>query len=332
MLIFQKSERYWNWSRRLQKIKLRIIVPIFNEQDVLDQFHQRVRAVLDSLDKVDGTILYVLDKSTDESLAVLTDIVAEDQCTEVLIMSSRFGHQMALIAGIENSLDADAIIMMDGDLQHPPELIPELLSEHEKGIDVVYTVRTDTEKIGFIRKLIGQAFYALLGRISNVPINANSADFRLISARVAKVIGDNVKEQNVFLRGLFSWVGFKQSRVNYIAEQRAAGESKYSFQRMMQLALAGILSFSTRPLRLGMILGLIFAVLALVLLIFTILSYFMESSIPSGWTTIVVLLLFFNALQLFVIGIIGVYVGAIYDETKARPRYIVEEVLTNNDK
>jgi len=316
----------------LQKIKLRIIVPIFNEQDVLHHFHQRVRAVLDSLDKVDGTILYVLDKSTDESLAVLTDIVAKDQCTEVLSMSSRFGHQMALIAGIENSLDADAIIMMDGDLQHPPELIPELLSEHEKGFDVVYTVRTDTEKIGFIRKLIGKAFYALLGRISNVPINANAADFRLISARVARVIGNNVKEQNVFLRGLFSWVGFKQSRVNYIAEQRAAGESKYSFQRMMQLALAGILSFSTRPLRLGMILGLIFAVLALVLLIFTILSYFMESSIPSGWTTIVVLLLFFNALQLFVIGIIGVYVGAIYDETKARPRYIVEEVLTNNDK
>jgi len=316
----------------LQKIKLRIIVPIFNEEDVLVQFHHRVCAVLDSLDTVEGSILYVLDKSTDQSLAILRGIVAKDQRTQALSMSSRFGHQMALIAGIENSLDADAIIMMDGDLQHPPELIPELLSEYKKGVEVVYTVRADTEKIGLVRKSLGRAFYAILGRISNVPINANAADFRLISAKVAATIGNDVKEQNVFLRGLFSWIGFSQASVSYVAEQRVAGHSKYSLHRMMQLALTGILSFSTRPLKLGMALGIVFAILALVLLVFTIMSYFLENSIPSGWTTIVVLLLFFNAVQLFVIGIIGVYIGAIYEEVKARPRYIIEEVVSNNGK
>lgn len=316
----------------MTKTTLRIVVPIFNEEEVIQQFHQRLTVTLNGLTEVESSVLYVLDKSSDTTLVQLRDIVAQDSRTQVLSMSSRFGHQMALLAGIEKSQEMDAVVMMDGDLQHPPELIPDLLAEYQKGNDVVFTIREDTEEIGFIRKKLGQLFYKLLRRISNVPINANAADFRLISARVARNIATGFPEQNVFLRGLFSWVGFEQSSVRYVAERRAAGESKYSFRRMLQLALAGILSFSTRPLKLGMILGLLFAVLALVLLVFTVLSYFIESTIPSGWTTIVVLLLFFNALQLMVVGIIGVYIGAIYEEVKARPRYIIEEVISNNEK
>lgn len=315
----------------MSKLKLTVIAPVFNEEDVIGHFHKRTRGVLNSLDGVESTILYVVDRCSDNTLDVLRGIVATDPNSKVIALSSRFGHQMSLLAGIENSLDADAIVMMDSDLQHPPELIPELLAKFNLGCDVVYTIRSDTEDSGFLRKMAGNMFYRALGRLSQVPMNANSADFRLISSRVAQIIATRFQEQNMFLRGLFTWVGFQQSGVEYKAEKRFAGESKYSFSRMMHLATAGILSFSTKPLRVGIFIGVCFAGLALLLVVGAIISYFVDQSIPSGWTTLVVLMLLFGGIQLVVLGIMGAYIGGIYEEVKARPRYIIDEEFSYHD-
>jgi polyisoprenyl-phosphate glycosyltransferase len=228
-------------------LKLTVITPVYNEAQVIDHFHKRTRAVLDSLNYVDATILYVLDRCSDNTLDILRGIALQDAKTRVLVLSSRFGHQMSLLAGIEHSLDADALIMMDSDLQHPPELIPELLSKFKIGNDVVYTIRRDTEDVGIIR---------------------------LVSKRVAKILSVDFQERNMFLRGIFSWIGFQQIGVEYKAEKRFAGESKYSLSRMVRLASAGILSFSTKPLQLGIVVGICFAALAFLFVLWAVIEYF----------------------------------------------------------
>jgi glycosyltransferase involved in cell wall biosynthesis len=309
----------------VEKLKISIVTPVFNEEEVIGHFHDRTRAVLDSLPNVDAMIVFVLDRCTDNSLAVLREIVRRDPKSKLIALSSRFGHQMSLLAGIEKSLDADAIIMMDSDLQHPPELIPKMLSVYQRGFDVVYTTRQENEGAGLIREAVGKTFYKLLSKISNVPITANAADFRLISKRVASVLVDGFGEQNLFLRGIIPWVGFNQVGIEYIAEPRFAGKSKYSLSRMIRLAADGILSFSTKPLQIGIFVGVGFACLAFLFSIYAIVSYFIDRSIPSGWTTIAVLLLLFSGVQLIVIGVLGSYIGGIYQEVKRRPRYIIEE-------
>jgi len=234
---------------------------------------------------------------------------------------------MSLLAGIDHAREADVIVMMDSDLQHPPEIIPKLLEEYERGNDVVYTVRQDTVDTGVLRKTAGSAFYRLLSYLSRVQINENAADFRLISGRVAALVRQEIRERNMFLRGIFSWIGFNQASVAYVAARRAAGRSKYSLSRMVGLATAAILAFSTRPLQMSIFVGLGFAALSMVLVAYTVIAYFIDSTIPSGWTTIVTLLLLFSGVQLIVMGILGVYIGGIYEEVKGRPHYIVDEMI-----
>lgn len=312
------------------KLKISIVTPVFNEEQVIAHFHERTRQVLDSLSDVDGVIVFAVDRCTDNTLEILREIVRRDTRSKVIALSSRFGHQMSLLAGIENSLDSDAIIMMDSDLQHPPELIPELIAKFKLGFDVVYTIRMDNEDTGFIRKKAGNLFYRFLGSISQVPVNANSADFRLISRRVAEILTVNFHERNIFLRGLFSWIGFKQIGVEFVAAKRFAGNAKYSISRMGQLAMHGILSFSTKPLQLGIFVGVGFAALAFLYLLVAVVNFFIDRSIPSGWTTLVTLLLLFSGVQLIFLGIMGSYIGGIYEEVKRRPRYLVEEIITSS--
>jgi polyisoprenyl-phosphate glycosyltransferase len=312
-------------------LKLTVVTPVFNEEQVIEHYHARTRGVLNSLDDVEATILFVVDRCTDNTLNVLRRLQASDPKARIIALSSRFGHQMSLLAGIENSLNSDVIIMMDSDLQHPPELIPKLLEKFRQGYDVVYTVRRETENVGFVRRMVGNLFYRLLGKLSQIPINANAADFRLITSRVARILSTDFQERNMFLRGLFSWIGFRQTGIEYVAEKRFAGQSKYSFSRMVQLAMAGILSFSTKPLQIGIFVGVSFAALSFVLITAAVIKYFIVQSIPSGWTTMVVLLLLFSGIQLIVLGIMGAYIGGIYEEVKGRPRYIIEEEISHHD-
>jgi dolichol-phosphate mannosyltransferase len=313
------------------KIQLTVVAPVFNEESVIAHFHERARQVLDGIEGVDAKIVFVVDRSTDKTIQILRDIAKRDVSTTVIALSSRFGHQMSLLAGIDHAKDADCIVMMDSDLQHPPELIPALLDKFKAGSDVVYTIRRRTEGGSAIRRTVGNIFYKLLGAISKVPINANAADFRLISRRVANSLSKDFEERNMFLRGLFSWMGFNQDSVEYEAERRFAGHSKYSFSRTLKLAAAGILSFSTRPLHVGIFVGIGFALLAFLYAIFSVAAYFIDRSIPSGWTTLIAAFLLLSGIQLIILGIMGAYIGGIYEEVKKRPHYIIDEIITNHD-
>lgn len=312
----------------MSNIKLTVIAPVFNEEEVIGVFHARLSEALASLTDIDAKVLYVVDRCTDNTLEVLRALVRRDPRARVIALSSRFGHQMSLVAGIDNSLDSDAIVMMDSDLQHPPELIPELIDNFRRGFEVVYTVRRDTEAINPLRKMAGNIFYHLLAKLSRIPMNANAADFRLISGRVAKILSTDFGERNMFLRGIFTWIGFRQTGVEYVARKRAGGYSKYSLSKMLQLATAGILSFSTKPLQLVIFVGVIFSLLSFIMMIWAVVEFFLDKSIPSGWTTLVVLLLMFSGIQLIVLGIIGAYIGGIYEEVKDRPRYIIDEEIS----
>lgn len=308
--------------------RVTVVAPVFNEQDVIAEFYARTKAVLETLrERYAPRILFVVDRSTDDTLAILRGIAARDPEVQVLALSSRFGHQLSLLAGIDHAADADAIVMMDSDLQHPPELIPELLAQFERGNDVVFTVRRDSAEIGRMRRLLGNGFYRVMGWLASIPVQRNTADFRLISGRVARTVREQIHERGIFLRGILSWVGFNQVAVAYTPGHRAAGRSKYSLSRMMALATAGILSFSTKPLRMGIFVGLGFALLGFAYGAVTVVSYFTDPQTPRGYATIVTLLLLFSGVQLVFMGILGAYVGAIYDEVKGRPHYIVDEAI-----
>lgn len=312
----------------LGRRRLTVVAPVFNEQEVIAAFYERTRAVLATVrDRYATRILFVVDRCTDDTMTVLRRIADRDRDVQVLVLSSRFGHQMSLLAGIDHAGDADAIVMMDSDLQHPPELIPELLAQFERGIDVVFTVRRDSAEIGRIRRLLGNLYYRVLGYISNIPVQRNTADFRLISGRVARALREQIRERAVFLRGILSWVGFNQIAVEYSPARRAAGRSKYSLSRMIGLATAGILSFSTKPLRMGIFVGIGLALLGFAYGAITVVSYFTDRSLPSGYATIVTLLLLFSGVQLIFMGILGAYIGGIYDEVKKRPHYIIDEAI-----
>jgi dolichol-phosphate mannosyltransferase len=304
---------------------LTIISPAYNEAEVLERFYRELSAELRPLaGRYSTSVLFVLDRSSDNSLDILKRLAADDPSVGVLSLSSRFGHQMALLAGIDHA-DADVIIMMDSDLQHPPSLIPALLEKYENGYDIVNTIRDDEQELGVLKRTNSRLFYWIINRISDVPINERAADFRLISRKVAEVFRHQIRERNQFLRGLLSWVGFSSISVPFRVGARAAGRSKYSTGRLMRFAAHGIVSFSKRPLQAAVILGFIFAGFGLINALITLVQYFITSSLPSGWTTLAILISVFAGVQLIFLGIIGEYIGAIFDEVKARPHYIVDE-------
>jgi dolichol-phosphate mannosyltransferase len=308
-------------------IKITIIAPAYNEEGCINEFYKRTKNVLTSLPDVRWSFLFVVDPSTDKTYEILEEIARLDPLVRVIVLSRRFGHQMSLLAGIENAFDDDAFIMMDCDLQHPPELILKLFKEFTNGHDVIYTIRGDTMGLSQARKNIGNIFYSTLNFFSDIKIPANSADFRLISKRVRYALISDFKERDLFLRGIFSWIGFSQIAIPYVAEERFSGQTKFNVRSMFNMGINGIISFSTKPLRVSMYLGGIFALLAFVLASYLIARFFINSDVPNGWTTIVVLLLFFSAIQLIVLGILGAYIASIYDETKNRPRYIIDKFI-----
>ena len=305
---------------------LSIVCPAYNEAEGIRSFYEVLSAELKKLPNYASTILFVVDGGSDNTFEILQDIAHEDPSVRVLKFSRNFGHQMALLAGIDYA-QGDIIITMDSDLQHPPSFIPALLEQYEKGNDIVYTLRDDIHTVTATRRLVGNIFYRFINLISDVPINRNASDFRLISRRVADVIRDNIQERNMFLRGVISWVGFKQSSLPFTAHKRVAGRSKYSLSRLLQLATFGIISFSKKPLRAASVVGALIALIGFCIALGTIAQYFIYGALPSGFTTLVVLLSIYGGVQLIFLGIIGEYIGAIFDEVKGRPRYIIEEAV-----
>lgn len=307
---------------------LSIVCPVNDEQDVIHEFHEKLSETRQALSpRFAIDVIYVADGCLDGTLEVLKQIAARDPAVKILVLSSRFGHQMALLAGIDQS-SADIVVMLDADLQHPPDVIPELVAKHEEGYDIVYTIRVPAASTGLFKRLSSLLFYKVAKRLSEVPITENGADFRLISKRVARVFQTQIRERNQFLRGLFGWVGFKSTGIRYHERSRSAGRSKYTLGRMLRLAVIGIVSFSKRPLQAATFVGLCLVGLGLASMLLVLADYFFGARVaPLGWVLLAILLLFLSGVQLVFMGIFGEYLGCIFDEVKGRPHYIIEEKI-----
>ena len=314
---------------------LTVVCPVFKEEQVISDFHNELKVVLFSQSvRYQPSILYVVDPSGDRTLAILEAIAAKDPCVKILALSTRFGHQMSLLAGIDHC-DSDAIIMMDSDLQHPPELIPRLLAKFEEGYDIVNTIREDDDSTGFLKRTTSRLFYRLMKMLSQVPMTESAADFRLISRRVARIFQLQIRERNQFLRGLFAWIGFPTAAVPFKSRARGGGRSKYSVGKLVQFAARGVVAFSKRPLQAAIYLGFCFALLGFGLALWTVIEYFTSRAWPSGWATLAVIIPIFSGIQLIFLGILGEYIGAIFDEVKARPHYLVDKKINfeeSNDR
>jgi len=311
----------------MSKKTLTVVCPVYNEEDVIEAFYGELKDVLISLaEDYESSIMFVVDRCEDATLDMLKCIAQSDSSVLLIALSARFGHQMSLLAGMDHC-DSDMIIMMDSDLQHPPSVIPSMIAEYEQGNDIVYTIRQASSDMGFISRIGSKLFYWLINKISDVPIYENAADFRLVSRRVVEVFQSQIRERNLFLRGLFNWVGFKSSGISFQADERRAGRSKYSLTRLIHFSFSGIISFSSSLLRIAIILGIIFALFGFGLGLVTLVQYFIYTSLPPGWATLTILLSVFSGIQLFFLGVIGEYIGATYIEVKRRPHYIVDEKI-----
>lgn len=309
----------------MQKKSITIICPVYNEEDVILAFYQALKKVLDTLTQsYSFTILFVADKGTDRTWDILRSLGAKDASVKALFLSSRFGHQAALLAGLDFTSSA-AAIMMDSDLQHPPSLIPTLLQKYEGGANVVHTVKAGNRKSRLRDRFVSNLFYRFMTIMAETPIIPHASDFRLIDKRVIGIFQADLRERNIFLRGLMSWIGFRQEFVPFEVPKRHSGRSKYSFAKMFSLGITGLTSFSSRPLRLAIYLGLITSLLGMVLLVYTFVSYYTGKVAARGWASILSVLTFFSGVQLVVLGVLGEYIGRVFFEVKNRPHYFIED-------
>jgi glycosyltransferase involved in cell wall biosynthesis len=300
-----------------------ILCPVYREEAGIRGFHARLqRALLPLRERYAITTLYALDPSPDRTELELQALSAEDSTVETLVMSRRFGHQAALLAGMDECR-ADALVMLDSDGQHPPELIAELVARWEAGADIVQTLRTDARETSWLRRATSRWFYQLLQRVGSVELKSGAADFRLLSRPVLEVFRRELRERNPFVRGLISWVGFNICYVAFAPEVRAAGRSNYRASTLVNFALQGIASFSKTPLRACATLGLFIALLSFVSGAAQLLMYFLRGANVPGWASLFAALSFLGGVQLFFLGVIGEYVGLIFDEVKGRPRYLM---------
>jgi dolichol-phosphate mannosyltransferase len=302
---------------------LSVVAPVFNEHGTLAELHRRLTAALATLGSYE--IVLVDDGSTDGSWDALLGLAARDPRVRLLKLSRNFGHQAALSAGLD-AARGDAVVLMDADLQDPPELIPRLVETWREGFDVVYAVRGDREGETRVRLASIALFYRLLHRISPTEIPRNVGDFRLLSRRAADAVSA-MPERARFLRGMTSWIGFRQTGVTYTREARHAGESKYPPSKLVRLAFDGITSFSTAPIKLVTAIGFALVVFCVGVLGWTLYVRFFTSHHPQGWTSVIAVVLLLGGVQLLSLGVIGQYVARIFDETKQRPVYLVEEVV-----
>ncbi len=300
-----------------------VVVPVFNEIDVVDSFYERIGGVFASLSELDHELLFVEDGSSDGTFERLSELADADPSVRILKFSRNFGHQIAITAGIDHAR-GDAIVVIDVDLQDPPEVIIDFVAKWREGFDVVYGVRTDRDGETRAKLVTARLFYRLLRRFTNVEIPADVGDFRLMSKAAADQFR-RLREKDRFVRGLVSWVGFRQTGVPYAREARHAGETKYPYRKMVKFAIDGITSFSNAPLKLASWLGYLASILAFAYLVSVFIQKAMGGTVQ-GWATIMVGLLFFGGVQLICLGIIGEYIGRIFNEIKPRPMYIVEKV------
>lgn len=298
---------------------LSVVVSVYNEEEALAQFYQVTEGILNTI-SWDYELVFVNDGSRDQSLPILNHLADSNPKVKVVSFSRNFGHEAAMIAGIDYS-QGDGIICMDADLQHPPACIPEIIRRFEDGYEVINMVRTKNESAGWFKNMASSAFYKLINALSDVKFESNASDFFAISRNVAAVLKENYREKVRFLRGYVQNVGFPKTTIEYEARARVAGESKYSIRKLFQFSVNTIVCFSNLPLKLGIFAGIFAGFLGLVVLVYTL---FTRSGAPSGYATIVILNCFMFAFLFLIVGIIGEYISILFTELKDRPIYIVQ--------
>lgn len=302
--------------------KLSVVVSVYNEEAALEQFYLEASRVLEQIEW-DYELLFINDGSRDNSLRILRSLAERDSRARIVNFSRNFGHEAAMIAGIDYCT-GDGIICMDADLQHPPACIPEIIRKFENGYEVISMVRTRNDSAGWFKNLASISFYRLINMLSDVKFESNASDFFAVSSRVARVLRDNYREKVRFLRGYVQNVGFQKTTLEYEARARVAGQSKYSIRKLVTFSINTILCFSNLPLKLGIFAGVFAAMMGIIVLVYTL---FTRSGAPSGYATIVVLMCFMFSLLFLIVGIIGEYIAILFSEMKDRPIYIVEDTI-----
>ncbi len=301
-----------------------VVAPCFNEEGVLHELYRRISQVLDGAGE-SWELVLVNDGSRDRTPEIMRELHARDPRVKVIDFARNFGHQIAVTAGMDYAR-GDAVVLIDADLQDPPELILEMLAKWRAGYEIVYAVRTERKGETWFKRFTAKVFYRLIYKITDINIPMDTGDFRLMDRKVVNAL-KTMREKHRFLRGMSVWVGFRQTGVKYVRAERYAGETKYPFKKMLKFALDGITSFSYLPLQMATYIGFMAALLAVVGIIVTIILRLSGSQAFYGQATTLVSVLFLGGIQLISLGIIGEYLGRIYDEVKGRPLYIVRETL-----
>ena len=302
---------------------LSIVVPVFNEEENIDVLYQ---GIISSGPEV-SEIIFVDDGSMDRTFERIEELAGRDTRVKAISFSRNFGHQAALFAGLRLA-GGELVVIMDGDLQHPPELIPLLLAKYREGYDIVSAKRTGTEDAGIFKRWSSRAFYRFLNFISETRIEENVADFRLMNRKVVENIL-KFEERELFIRGIISWIGFRTATISFKAPPRARGSSKYSLSRMMRLGLKGTVSFSYKPLRISLVAGIIVSMAAFCFGIFSIAAYYQGRTVP-GWTSIITAVMFIGGIQLIVLGLMGEYIASLFREVKKRPMFIIDRTINTD--
>lgn len=300
---------------------LSVVIPVYNEEMNIGKLYQRLCNALESMN-TDWEVVYVNDGSKDRSLSILKGLSETDNHVKYIDFSRNFGHQLAITAGIEHA-KGEWIVIMDGDGQDPPELIPDLLNKAQEGFEVVYARRRKRDGENFLKKFTARMFYRLLAKITSIEIPVDTGDFRIIHRKIQRILS-KMPEQHKYIRGQISWIGFNQTFLEYDREERMGGATKFTYRKMMRFALDGISSFSTWPLKVATISGFLVSAVAFVLIIYSLYQKFFGTTEP-GWTSLHISVLFLGGIQLIGIGMLGEYLGRVSDNVKSRPHYIVRD-------
>ena len=309
--------------------KISIVVSVYNEEAALEDSFQEIQKAAESIDW-DYEMLFVNDGSTDGSLNLLRRFAALSDKVKVVSFSRNFGHEAAMIAGIDHA-SGDAVLCMDADLQHPPELLPQIIEKFEEGYNVINMVRTKNEDAGLIKRITSAGFYIVFNKLSPVKFENNASDFFAFDKKVLNIIKSEYRERVRFLRGFIQTVGFRKTTIEYEARKRIAGQSKYSIRKLINFSMDILFSFSDMPLKLGIYAGAITALVGLILMIYSIINKILFQ-VPAGYSTIIVFLCFMFAVMMALMGVIGNYISILFTEVKQRPIYIVDEVLDGRHK
>lgn len=299
--------------------KVSLLIPAYNEEKVLQLLYQRIKAIIDSLNQYEWEVLFINDGSRDNTLAVLYSIRNQDNRINVLDLSRNYGKEVAMLAGFDY-VKGDAVIILDADLQDPPELIPQMLEQWELGYDDVYAKRNSRKGETFIKKKTSQWFYKILQKSTDIPIQLNTGDFRLLDKSCVQAL-KQIREANRYTKGMFSWIGYNKKEILFDRDPRAAGETKWNYLKLFSLAIEGITSFTTKPLRISTFIGGIISVLSFIYAIYMLYDTIIYGNDVKGYPSLLVTILFLGGIQLLSLGILGEYIARIFIETKNRPTY-----------